>query len=151
MSPEIPLRVLVVDDHAGIRLGIESLIEAEAPRMRSVGAVGTLVEAIAHTQRHQPHVVVLDVNLGGEDGLSLIPLLHRAAPCVVVVLTSLQDPHIAERAHRLGAFGCLQKTAPADELLACIVSAHAAQESAHGAIPLNAGGAVSYDGGSKHP
>ena len=151
MSPEIPLRVLVVDDHAGIRLGIESLIEAEAPRMRSVGAVGTPVEALAHTQRHQPHVVVLDVNLDGEDGLALIPLLHRAAPCGVVVLTSLQDPHIAERAHRLGAFGCLHKTAPADELLAFIVSAQHTRDSEPGALPLIAGGAVSYVAGSKHP
>jgi two-component system nitrate/nitrite response regulator NarL len=123
MPLDTSLRVLVVDDHAGIRLGIASLIDAESPGMRCIGAVATRAEALSHTRDLQPHVVLLDVNLDGEDGLALIPALHRAAPCAVIVLTSLVDLRIAESARGLGASACLHKTAPAGELLACIVSA----------------------------
>ena len=123
MSLDNPLRVLVVDDHAGIRLGIANLIDAESPGMCCIGAVGTPADALARTRELQPHVVVLDVNLDGEDGLALIPALHRAAPCAVVVLTSLVDLRVAESARHLGASACLHKTAPAGDLLACIVSA----------------------------
>ena len=98
-----PLRVLVVDDHAGIRFGISRLIDAEAPRMCSVGSAGTVREALTQTRALQPDVVVLNVNLGGEDGLVLIPALHGSAPCRVVVLTSLVDPRVAQRALALGA------------------------------------------------
>ena len=123
MPIDSPLRVLIVDDHVGIRIGIASLINAESPSMCCVGAVGTPNEALAHTSELQPDVVVLDVNLAGEDGLALIPALHGSARCAVVVLTSLVDHRISVRAHELGATACLHKTAPATDLLACIAAA----------------------------
>ena len=123
MLIDSPLRVLIVDDHVGIRMGIASLIDAEAPLMCCVGAVGTPVEALWNTSRLQPHVVVLDVNLAGENGLALIPALHDSARCAVVVLTSLIDPRVSVRAHELGAIACLHKMSPAAELLACIAAA----------------------------
>jgi len=118
-----PVRVLVVDDHAGIRAGISSLLDGERPTMCSIGAVATANEALVQVRALQPDVVLLDVNLAGEDGLVLIPVMRRAAPCEVVVLTSLMDPHIAAHACRLGARGCVHKTAPASELLASILLA----------------------------
>src|SRR4029434_6944672 len=105
-----PLRVLVVDDHAGIRLGISRLIDAEAPRMCSVGAVGTIRQALAHTRALRPDVVVLDVDLSGADGVPLIPALQGVTPCGVVVLTSLLDPRVAERAIALGAQACVHNS-----------------------------------------
>ena len=114
MLNDRPLRVLVVDDHVGIRLGISRLIDAEAPRMCSVGAVGSIRQALAHTRALRPDVVVLDVNLDGEDGLALIPALQGVTPCAVVVLTSLLDPRVAERAIALGAQACVHKSAPAE-------------------------------------
>ena len=148
MPIEGPVRVLVVDDHAGIRNGLANLIDAERPRMLSVGVAATVGEALAQTRKQQPHVVVLDVNLGGEDGLVLIPALQHAAPCEIVVLTCLTDPHVAVHARRLGACACMHKTAPAAELLACILAARRADEQAP---PANAGGALSHAPGSKHP
>ena len=115
-----PIRVLIVDDHAGIRTGISSLINAEQPHMCAVGTAATSAEALAQTFALQPDLVILDVNLNGEDGLALIPALHRAAGCDVVVLTSLVDPQVALHAKHLGARACLHKAAPAGELLACI-------------------------------
>jgi DNA-binding NarL/FixJ family response regulator len=134
MSIENSLRVLVVDDHAAIRRGIASLINSEWPYMRCVGAVATLQEALGQAAEHRPDVVVLDADLDGEDGLSLIPPLRRAADCAVVVLTSLLDPRITTRAHDLGAAACLHKAAPASELIACVAISRSLSSGNH-ALP----------------
>lgn len=149
MADPLPLRVLVVDDHAGIRAGIVSLVDAEFPRMQTVGVAATPAEALAGAREHRPRVVVLDVNLDGEDGLALIPALRRGH-CRVVVLTSLSDPHVAMHARRLGAHACLNKTAPAAQLLACIEQAGSAEADVV-ALPPNAGSALSQAFGSKCP
>jgi len=120
-----PAKVLVVDDHAGIRAGISSLINGEWPYMRNVGVAASADEALSQVKALQPDVVVLDVNLAGQDGLVLIAEMRRLARCEIVVLTCLGDPRIAAQASRLGAHGYVHKTAPAGELLACISSAHA--------------------------
>ena len=138
------LKVLVVDDHPGIRIGIASLIDAERPRMRTVGSAATRADALAQAAALQPDVVVLDVNLDGEDGLSLIPSLHRAAPCAVVVLTSLVDPLVAAHARRLGAAACLHKSAPACELVNCILDAQQHTPASAAVAPLNAGVVLSH-------
>lgn len=150
MAYVFPLRVLVVDDHVGIRTGVASLVDAEFPRMHTVGVAATIEEALAGAREHRPHVVVLDVDLDGEDGLALIPALQRLQPCQVVVLTSLADPHVAVHALRLGACACLQKTAPAAELLECIENARPAAADAL-ALPASRGSDLSQALGSKHP
>lgn len=151
MAFAFPLRVLVVDDHIGIRIGIASLVDAESPRMHTVGVAATVAEALAAMRQHRPDVVVLDVDLNGEDGLSLIPALQRVGPCQVVVLTSLSDPHVAMHARGLGAYACLQKTAPAAELLACLENARVAAEADAIAAPASRGDDLSRVLGSKHP
>jgi DNA-binding NarL/FixJ family response regulator len=123
MSNEGAVRVLVVDDHPGIRTGIASLIDAEHPHLVAAGTAASAEEALDQAQALQPHVVVLDVNLDGEDGLAIIPALQGAAPCKVVVLSSTLDAHVTAHAKRLGAYACLHKTAPAADLLACIFAA----------------------------
>lgn len=146
------IRVLVVDDHAATRAGVASLIESEQPRMQCVGTVGTAEGALASTRALQPNVIVLDVNLAGEDGLALIPALHQAAHCAVVVLTSLGDPSVAAHALRLGAHACLHKTAPAAELMAAIFAAQGAGAlSRCDATPSNDGGLFSHPTGTIFP
>lgn len=123
MSDNDAVKVLVVDDHAAVRTAIANLIETEHPRLRVVGTAASADEALDQARSQQPHVVVLDANLGTEDGLALIPALHRAAPCKVLVLSSLTDPALAAHAERLGAHACLHKMAPATDLLGCIFAA----------------------------
>jgi DNA-binding NarL/FixJ family response regulator len=156
MPAASPLKVMVVDDHLGIRLGIERLIEAEAPRMRCVGTAASADEALQRVRELQPEVVVLDVDLGGEDGLALIPLLRRDAPCRIVVLTSLLDPRVSALARRWGAHGFVHKTAPASELLACIVDAADAPGALLASDPssagsVNEGSGMSHAAWSKRP
>jgi two-component system, NarL family, nitrate/nitrite response regulator NarL len=124
MNDRSPVRVLVVDDHASIRTGIRRLIDGEAPRLCTIGCAATADEALDSVERLQPDVVVLDVNLAGEDGLVLIPAMRRLAPCEVVVLTSLSDPVVERMAQALGASAHVHKTAPAQVLLDSIETAH---------------------------
>jgi DNA-binding NarL/FixJ family response regulator len=128
VSDNEAVKVLVVDDHAAVRAAIANLIDTEHPRLRVVGTAASADEALDQADSQQPHVVVLDANLGTEDGLALIPALRRAAPCKVVVLSSLTDPALAAHAERLGAHACLHKMAPAAELLSCIAAAHGAED-----------------------
>jgi CheY-like chemotaxis protein len=88
MPSQGPVKVLIVDDHIGIRSGITSVMNAEWPRISCVGAAATSDEALRLARECQPHVVVLDVNLADVDGLTLIPLLKNLARCEIVVLTS---------------------------------------------------------------
>lgn len=121
-TPARPVSVLVVDDQPGLRLGLTLLVDAERPRLRSVGSAANGTQALALARQLQPDVVLLDVNLGHEDGLALIPLLQDLAPCRVLVLTSMADEQVAQRARRLGAHGFMLKTAPAAELLQQLIA-----------------------------
>ena len=115
-------RVLVVDDQPSIRTGLRLLIDSERPRLYSAGCAGCAAEALSLARRLRPELVLLDADLGGEDGLALIPLLQRAAACQVVVLTSAATLPVRRRALQLGARACLSKTVPGAELLACLLS-----------------------------
>lgn len=118
-----PARVLVVDDQPSIRTGLRLLIDSEHPRLHSVGAAANCDEALALVRRLQPDLVLLDVDLDGEDGLSLVPRLQRESSCRVVVFTSMLSTPVRQRALQLGVHDCLAKTTPARELLACLVAA----------------------------
>ena len=153
MSFMSPLNVLVIDDHLGVRTGIAGLIDAEAPTMRTVGLAATGAEALARMRELHPDVVLLDADLNGEDGLALLPALHAIKACEVVVLTSLLDPLVEARALALGACACLQKTAPAAELVAALSRIADAQLRYRKVLsaPSVGGGALSRAHGSKHP
>jgi DNA-binding NarL/FixJ family response regulator/Flp pilus assembly pilin Flp len=150
MSEQQPLRVLVVDDHATIRAGIESLIDAEAPRMHSIGGAANSADALLLAKEKQPDVILLDVDLGGEDGLALIPLLHDTGHCGVLVLTSLADTYVVERARRCGANDFMLKTAPAGELIERIARLQRGRALC-GSFHSNTGGAMSREAGNKQP
>ena len=103
MTAPRTVKVLVVDDHAGIRNALARLIDSEQPQLWCVGSAATGAEALTMARKKQPDVILLDVVLGDEDGLALIAPLHRSADVAIVVLTSLVDPRVAARAQRLGA------------------------------------------------
>jgi len=151
MRAESPATVLVVDDHATVRHGISSLIDSLRPNLCSAGAAATLEEAIELTRILQPHIVLLDVNLAGDDGLALIRTLRSLAPCRVVVLTSLTDPKVSERALDLGAVACIQKTAPAGELIAALLSAGSSEAGSIASSTPNEGSVLSRLISTKSP
>lgn len=118
-----PLQVLLVDDQRAILAGVTALIESEAPSMRVAGCATSGRQALELACRAKPDVIVLDVDLGGEDGLELLPMFRACCDAKVIVLSALDDCRVRGRAAELGAVGFVSKAASGDELIAAILDA----------------------------
>ena len=126
-SPLPTRKVLVVEDHDIVRLGVRHLLAAE-PGLTVAGEVASLRDALDWLQRERCDLLLLDLNLGDEFSLSSVPRLREACPGMkIIVLTSLDEKLYAERALRAGVDGYLMKTALADTLLAAVRSVLAGQ------------------------
>src|SRR5690349_4662974 len=113
-----PIGVLVVDDQLAVREGLARLITCSATPLRYVSTAANTTEALHAAARLRPDVVVLDADLGGEDGLALIPQFALTAG--VLVLTSHGDAGTRARAAGLGAAAFIEKHQPAADLLGAI-------------------------------
>lgn len=118
-----PIAVLLVDDHEAVLAGLAALIHSHAPKLRLAGVAQDGRTAFDVAQRSAVDVVVLDVALGDEDGLSLLPGLRAATGAETVVLTWSDDPATCARALSLGASSLISKSAPGAELVAAIHAA----------------------------
>jgi DNA-binding NarL/FixJ family response regulator len=91
-------------------------------RMQVVAQAGNKAEALERAASERPDVIVLDLVLGDEDGLSFLPELCQASPTSrVLVLTGVQNPDAHRRAIRRGAMGIVLKEHAADQLLKAIM------------------------------
>lgn len=115
-----PIRVLLVDDQRAILAGVAALIASEQPALQLAGSATTGEQALALANRLQPDVIILDVDLGDEDGLALIPRLRLVCDAAIIVFTCHDHPGVRERTAQLGATRLIQKSAPAGELIAAI-------------------------------
>jgi two-component system nitrate/nitrite response regulator NarL len=119
--------ILLVDDHAVVRAALRMLIEKQ-PGMVVVGEAGSTKDAIAIAGREQPEIIVLDLCLGEERGLDLIPeLIAVSEESKIIVLTGVQDPEEHHAAMRQGAMGVVNKEMPADMLLKAIERVNAGE------------------------
>ena len=124
MSKNPNIRILIVDDHLLVRTGLRMLIDNE-PDMMVVGQAATRAEAITLAQTERPNLVLLDIDLGNENGLDFLSELSTTVPGVhVLVLTGLRDVDSHRRAARLGAAGVVLKEHAADVLLKAIKKVH---------------------------
>jgi two-component system, NarL family, response regulator DevR len=117
------IRVLLVDDHEIVRLGLMTLIN-DQPHMEVVGEAGTVAEALQAVERLQPQVVLMDVRLPGEGGIEAARQISSRFPqSRVVMLTSFADDDLVMRAIRAGAVGYVLKQVGNEELLRAITAA----------------------------
>ena len=115
-----PIRVLIIDDHKIIRDGLRDLIESRQGMM-VVGDVGRSIDALRVAAREPLDIIVLDLDLGEESGLSLIPELLKVSGDVgIIILTGLRDAEKRDQAMELGAKGMVLKEEGATELLSAI-------------------------------
>lgn len=122
-----PIRVMLVDDHRSVLWGLEKLIESNQPAMEVVGTAATHAEALALLERAQPDVVLLDMDLGTESGLDLIPELLARSRAQVLILTGVRDRSVHDKAVLAGARGVVLKEASADSILTALRKVHAGQ------------------------
>lgn len=113
----VPIRLLVVDDHALVREGTVQLLDQQAD-MEVVGQVGTAEEALRLVGPLAPDVALVDVNLPGMDGLAFARLLATRHPAVRILMVSAYDEYAyVTEALDVGVGGYLLKTASARELI----------------------------------
>jgi DNA-binding NarL/FixJ family response regulator len=114
--------VLLVDDHALLREGLRTLVDA-APDLRVVGSAGDGLAALELVASATPHVVVMDLSMPTMDGVTATRRITAEHPGVqVLVLTSFSDGERVLDALDAGAAGYILKDAEPTELIAAIRS-----------------------------
>ena len=121
-SPKIS-NIIVVDDHALVREGLVHLLELR-PDLTVCAQAKNTAEALSATEANSPDLVIVDLNLGGEDGLELVKSLKARWPDLPTLVISVRDETLyAERSLHAGATGYVMKTAPSTEIMEAIESA----------------------------
>jgi two-component system, NarL family, response regulator DevR len=116
-------RILLVDDHDIVRLGLMTLLN-DQPDMEVVGEASTAAESVRAAERLQPDVVLMDIRLPGEGGIEAAGQITRKVPVSkVVMLTSFADDELVVQAIRAGAVGYVLKQVGNEELLRAIHAA----------------------------
>lgn len=114
------IRVLLVDDHELVRTGLRMMLEHH-PAMSVAGEATTSAEAIEIAAREQPDIILLDLDLGGENSLATLPTLLQVAPeARVILVTGVREPEEHQRAVQLGVMGLVRKEQAAEVLVQAI-------------------------------
>jgi len=111
------VRFVIVDDHPLVLDGLRVRLEAE-PAFECVGQALSTEEAKVLVESTRPDIVVMDVNLPGEGGLSATRWIKVNHPSVrVLLLTGSEEPTVAAASLQAGAMGFLYKTSASTELI----------------------------------
>ncbi len=115
-------RILLVDDHEVVRLGLKALLERH-PQFEVVGEAGTAREALEQVSRIRPDVVLMDIRLPGTSGIEACEEITKNYPNTkVVMLTSYAEDEMLFSAIRAGASGYVLKQIGAEDLVRAIES-----------------------------
>ena len=124
MKKQSKIRVLVVDDHFVVRMGISGSINMEAG-MIVIAEATTGEEAIALYRQHEPDVVLMDLKLPRISGLDATAQIIKEFPDArIIILTTYDGDDDIHRALQAGARSYLLKTAQREELLSAIRAVH---------------------------
>lgn len=110
------IRVVLVDDHAVLRSGLERLLSGEAD-IEVVGSAADGAAALDVVRRTRPDVVLMDLQMPGADGVAATRQIVAESAAEVLVLTSFSDVHRIVAALDAGAVGYLLKDAEPAEVI----------------------------------
>jgi two-component system, NarL family, response regulator DevR len=110
-------RILLVDDHEVVRLGLRSLLERH-PQFDIIGEASSAREALEQVANNHPDVVVMDIRLPGTSGIEACEeITNRFPETRVLMLTSYAEDEMLFSAIRAGASGYVLKQIGGDELV----------------------------------
>lgn len=116
-------RIVLVDDHEIVRLGLMTLLE-DQPGLQVVGEAGNAADAVKAVAAHRPDVVLMDIRMPGDGGIEATRQITAKHPDTkVVMLTSFADDDLVLRAISAGAVGYVLKQVGNEELLRAIAAA----------------------------
>lgn len=120
---EEPIKVLLVDDHEMVRIGLAAVLDTEEG-IEVVGEASNGLDGIRLAQSYKPDVVLMDLVMDGMDGVETTAKLLESHPdCKVIVLTSFIDDSKIYPVIEAGAFSYLLKTSRASEIAEAIRAA----------------------------
>lgn len=110
-------RVLIVDDHAFIRRGVQSILQT-FPEWEMCGEASTGTDAIRLAGELKPDVILMDVTMPGMNGIDATRIIRRTHPYIKVVLLTLHESsEILRNGFRAGASGYLLKADAEQEMM----------------------------------
>ncbi|MDO9120436.1 MAG: response regulator transcription factor [Anaerolineaceae bacterium] len=113
-------RIILVDDHEVVRLGLKSLLERH-PQFEVISEAGSAKEALEQVERLLPDVVLMDIRLPGTSGIEACEEITKKFPDIrVIMLTSYAEDDMLFSAIRAGASGYVLKQIGADDLMKAI-------------------------------
>jgi len=118
------IKILLVDDHAVVRMGFKMLIEAEAD-IKVIGEAESGEIAVKLFQELKPDIIVMDITMPGIGGLEAIDrIMAKDKNTKILVLSAHEDSVHPKRVLNAGAMGYLTKRSAAEELIKAIKSIH---------------------------
>jgi two-component system invasion response regulator UvrY len=115
-----PINVMLVDDHAVVRMGFKMLLEMDAD-IKVVAEAENGEHGIQRYMEFKPHVVVMDITMPGMGGLEAIErILAKDSAAKILVLSAHEDSVHPKRVLNAGAMGYLTKRSAAEELIKAI-------------------------------
>jgi DNA-binding NarL/FixJ family response regulator len=120
-------RIAIVDDHALFREGLREILKTQSD-MVVVGEAGDSASAIAMVAQQKPHIVLLDVEIPGDDVTVTVNRIRRLSPYSKIIILSIYDgPQLVRSLLRAGVGGYLLKTIHCQDLLTAIRTVHAGE------------------------
>jgi len=125
--PGEAIRVIVADDHALFRRGLEMVLESE-PDIEVVAEANNGNEVIALAEQHMPDLVLMDVRMPGKGGIDAAQAIKDAVPHTKILMLTISDEEEdLYDAIKAGASGYLLKEISIEEVASAIRSVHAGQ------------------------
>ena len=114
------IRTLVVDDQTVVREGLVAIL-ANYPDIEVIGQAADGIQAMVIIKKEKPDVVLLDMVMPNQDGLTTIPKIKEVAPNTrILVVTAFAENDLVYQAIKAGALGYILKDATRDQLLQAI-------------------------------
>jgi DNA-binding NarL/FixJ family response regulator len=121
------IRVLIVDDHFVVRMGLASSINMETD-MSAVAEASTAAQAIKFYRKHEPDIVLMDLRLPDMTGIDATIALCKEFPTAkIIVVSTYEGDEDVYRALQAGARSYLSKNVSREELLRTIRAVHAGE------------------------
>jgi len=118
------IKVLLVDDHAVVRMGFKMLIEAEA-EIKVLGEAESGEVAVRLSQELKPDIIIMDITMPGIGGLEAIDrIMAKDKNTKILVLSAHEDSVHPKRVLNAGAMGYLTKRSASEELIKAIKFIH---------------------------